>query len=151
MHLNIKIVAIGEIKNLTNEYIKRLGSFCKLEILQLPAIAFMRESDKQKTKEKEGAKILGYIKKNSDNSFFLLDEHGQEFNSPAFAKQLSSLQGCIVFIVAGTLGFSQEIKELALPKLSLSKMTLPHEMARLVLLEQIYRSVNIINGREYHY
>lgn len=156
MFLDLKIVAVGSVKNqeihsLITEYQKRLGPFCKLQILEIPAVPFLRESDKEKSKKKEGEKILAYISKNNTENFFLLDENGKEFSSPLFAKKLEKVSGCITFIVAGTLGFSDEIKKLSLQKLSLSQMTFPHEMARLLLLEQIYRAISIMNGKKYHY
>lgn len=156
MFLNIKIIAVGKVKNgeinsLIHEYKKRLGPFCKLEVTELPHVPFLRESDKEKSKKKEGEKILEYMAKNNSENFFLLDENGKEFSSPLFAKKLESVSGCITFIIAGTLGFSDEIKKLSIQKISLSQMTFPHEMARLLLFEQVYRAISIINGKKYHY
>ncbi len=156
MFLNLKIIAVGKIKNkelaiLAKEYQKRLSPFCKLQTIELPAVPFLSEGDKEKSKRKEGEKIIAYLDKNSTENFFLLEEYGKEFSSIDFSKKLTSLSGCITFIVAGTLGFSEEIKKLNLPRLSLSQMTFPHEMARILLLEQIYRTISIINGKKYHY
>lgn len=156
MFLHLKIVAVGKIKNkeiasLATEYQKRLSPFCKLEIIELPATPFLHESDKKKAKQKEGERLLAYIQKNSAENFFLLEENGREFSSLNFSEKLRSFSGCITFVIAGTLGFGQEIKQLSLPRLSLSQMTFPHEMARLLLLEQLYRAISIINGKKYHY
>ncbi len=156
MFLNLKIVAVGKIKNkeiaaLAGEYQKRLSPFCKLQIIELPAVPFLSDGDKEKSKKKEGIKILEYLAKNSTENFFLLEEYGKEFSSVNFSEKLASISGCTTFIVSGTLGFSKEIKKLNLPSLSLSQMTFPHEMARLLLLEQIYRAISIINGKKYHY
>lgn len=156
MFLHLKIVAVGKVKNkeiasLVAEYQKRLSPFCKLEIIELPATPFLHESDKIKSKQKEGEKLLAYLQKNSTENFFLLEENGKEFSSVNFSEKLVSFSGCTTFVIAGTLGFSQEIKQLSLPRLSLSQMTFPHEMARLLLIEQLYRAISIINGKKYHY
>ena len=117
----------------------------------MSAIPFLRESDKLKSKKKEGEKILTYIMKNDTENFFLLDENGKECSSVDFSKKLEKVSGRITFIVAGTLGFSDEIKKLQLQKISLSQMTFPHEIARLLLFEQIYRAISILNKKQYHY
>jgi 23S rRNA (pseudouridine1915-N3)-methyltransferase len=156
MFLHLKIVAVGKIKNqeiasLIAEYQKRLSPFCKLETIELPSVSFLHKSAENKSKQHEGEKILAYLKKNSTENFFLLEENGKEFSSINFSQKLGSFSGCITFLIAGTLGFSDEIKQLSLPRLSLSQMTFPHEMARLLLLEQLYRAISIINGKKYHY
>lgn len=152
----IKIIAVGKIKtpefkSLIQEYKKRLSPFCKLEEIEISATPFKRDCDKEKSKKEEGAKILAYVKKNPQEKIFLLDENGTEFSSLAFSKKLDSPSGCTTFIIAGTLGFSDEIKKMSLAKISLSQMTFPHEMAHLLLIEQIYRAISIANGKKYHY
>lgn len=156
MFLHIKIVSIGKVKNteinnLVSSYKKMLTPFCKLEEIELTAEAFKRESDKEKAKQKEGERILNYIQKNPAENFFLLEETGKEFSSVNFSKKLFSVNGCITFIIAGTLGFDKKIKEMHLNKISLSQLTFPHEITRLLLFEQIYRAISIENGKKYHY
>lgn len=138
----IKIVCIGKIKekyidDAIKEYKKRLTAFCKLEIIEL--------KDKGLKEEKETLKE--YI----DENTFILDEKGKEFASVEFSKIIKKETEKITFIIGGHDGISEDLKKENKDKLfSLSKMTLTHEMARLFLIEQIYRSFMIINNRKYH-
>jgi 23S rRNA (pseudouridine1915-N3)-methyltransferase len=154
--LKLKIITIGSIKekaynNLIEEYLKRLKPYAKIEILELKAESFKRESDKEKAKKIEGERILKSIEKCGDARIFLLEEGGREFNSLEFADFLDKDTREIIFIIAGTLGFSLEVKEKIKTSISLSKLTFPHEMAKVILLEQIYRGVTINKNKKYHY
>lgn len=101
--------------------------------------------EKNKLLSAEGKKIL-----KQSQSYILLDEKGREFNSRELASFIKEREG-IDFVVGGPFGVSDEVKEKAKDILSLSKMTFPHEMARLLLLEQVYRAMTILKGMEYHH
>ena len=102
--------------------------------------------------ESEGQRIVEAIEKRSGSMVYALAEEGKERSSSAFAKELYQLQGRpALFVIGGAFGLSPAVKTLADNSLSLSQMTLTHEMARLLLIEQIYRSVAINTGSKYHH
>ena len=151
--LNITIIAVGKIKEaFLNEvalsYIKRIKPYGRLKIEEVKAEAFS-VAYKDKTKKIEGEKIQSILDRKSEAQIYLMAEHGTLFNSQEFAVKLNSTQE-IVLVIAGSLGFAQELEN-KYPKISLSPLTFPHELARVVLLEQIYRAATIINKKEYHY
>ena len=138
--MRIKIIAVGKIKK---EYIKKgIMDYSKRVVHYIPF-------EIVETKEENLEKFL-----NSDVFNILLDEKGKEFRSLEFArfieKRMVSSVKDIVFFVGGAEGFSGEFRKKADFLLSLSKMTFPHEMARMVLVEQIYRVFTIIRGEKYH-
>ncbi len=154
--LKIKIITIGSVKertynDLIKEYLKRLRPYAKIEILELKTESFKRESDKDKTKKIEGERILKSIEKCDNARIFLLEEEGREFDSLEFADFLDKDTREIIFVIAGTLGFSPKVKERIKTSISLSRLTFPHEMARVILLEQIYRGITINKNKKYHY
>ncbi|MEK7098091.1 MAG: 23S rRNA (pseudouridine(1915)-N(3))-methyltransferase RlmH, partial [Patescibacteria group bacterium] len=108
-------------------------------------------SNKNKAKKLEAEKILNYLEKHSDSRIFILHEEGENINSRDFARTLERSNGRTIFVVGGSLGFDDSVLEKSWQKLSLSPLTFPHEMARVILLEQIYRAATIIKGKEYHY
>lgn len=151
--LNIKIITIGTIKeNYFNdavlEYIKRLKPYAKINFVELKAEAF-NDSNKEQIKKIEAEKIENALKKCEKKSIFLLDERGSLFDSKEFAKFIDKNQ-CLVFVIGGSLGFSEELLK-KYKKVSLSNLTFLHEMVRVILLEQIYRSITIINKKNYHH
>ncbi len=151
---NLKIVKISkvknkEIRNLCEYYKKLLSRYNKLNIVTLDPI---NKSDREEVRKAEGKKLISLIDKSSFN--ILLDENGSEFSSIEFAKLLSSkfdYGKSIIFFIAGTFGIDNKSKGVFDLKLSLSKMTLPHEMAYLVLLEQLFRVSKILSNQNYHY
>ena len=152
--LEIIIIAIGKIKNeffsgAIQEYLLRLKPYASVKILELTPEAFS-DSSREKAKKTEGERILSALEKYAGAEIFLLHERGKEMDSVKFSEKLSSTSGKVVFVVAGALGFNEEVLQ-KYNQLSLSKMTFPHEMARLILLEQIYRATAIIRGKTYHY
>lgn len=152
--LEIIIIAIGKIKNeffsgAIQEYLLRLKPYASVKILELTPEAFS-DSSRDKAKKTEGERILSALEKYAGAEIFLLHERGKEMDSVKFSEKLSSTSGKVVFVVAGALGFNEEVLQ-KYGQLSLSKMTFPHEMARLILLEQIYRATAIIRGKTYHY
>ena len=153
-YMNIIIITIGKVKESyikdgIFEYMKRLGPYVKIKEIELKAESFS-VSTKLKAKNIEGEKILKVLEKYDKDKVFLLDENEKEYNSVEFSKLVES-KNELVFVIAGSLGWSDELKSSSYKKISLSKMTMPHEMARLVLMEQIYRGITIINGKEYHH
>jgi 23S rRNA (pseudouridine1915-N3)-methyltransferase len=152
---NITIIVVGKIKDksletLDSEYLKRIKPYAKIEIIEAKAQAFSASS-KAKAKEEEGKRISAVLRKYSNSIIIGLDEGGSEFNSVEFAKFLEKNNQHIVFLIGGALGISPDVMQKIDFKLSLSQMTFPHEMARIVLLEQLYRAAAIAMGKEYHY
>lgn len=155
--LKIKIICLGKLKEsywreAEKEYLKRLGPFAKIEIIEIPEISFQTNDDPEKIKKQEGEKILRQLK---DNEFAItLDERGEQKSSEELALFLEeeSQQGqTIAFIIGGPLGLSGEVLSRANLQFSLSKLTFTHQMVRVILLEQIYRAGNILMGKVYHY
>lgn len=158
--MRINIVCVGKIKEKylklgIDEFKKRLSKYCKLEIIELEdEKAPENLSDKEilMIKEKEGKKILSKIK---DNSYVIaLAIDGKNLSSEELAETINKLgvRGIsnITFVIGGSLGLSDEVLSRADYKLSFSKMTFPHQLMRLILLEQVYRAYRINNGEPYH-
>lgn len=158
--MKISVICVGKIKekyfrDAISEYEKRLSKYCKLEILEVqdektpdnasPAL-------EEQIKEKEGARILKHIKDGAH--VITLEIKGQELSSEKLASRIELLgvqgKSHIQFIIGGSLGLSESISQIAHEKISFSKMTFPHQLMRVILLEQIYRSYRIISGEPYH-
>lgn len=151
--LNITIVTIGKVKEAywkeaVLEYQKRLQPYARLKIEELKAESFS-DSTKEKAKKAESDNIELYLGKKKNAEVYLLSEHGELFDSPAFAKKMESNEE-IILVIAGTQGFTKDLA-VKYSKISLSPLTFPHELARVVLLEQLYRAATIINKKDYHY
>ena len=138
-------------QSLCDDYLKRLSPFAKVRVEEIPAVAFRRESDKAKSKELEGERIMARLARTAGQEIILLDERGAELTSTQLAGKMKSNPLGLVFVIGGTLGFDQRVLALPHSKLALSRLTLIHEMARMVLLEQAYRAMTIIKGKSYHY
>lgn len=158
--MNIKLITVGKLKEKylvqgINEYVKRLGAYGKIQIIEVPdekAPENLSEAQMIQVKEKEGERILGKIK---DGEYvFALAIEGKNPSSEAFAKQLEQLQiqgkSQFVFIIGGSLGLSQAVMQRSNTQISFGKMTYPHQLMRLILVEQIYRSMRINHGEPYH-
>ena len=153
---NITIISIGKIKerhlqSIISEYAKRISPYAKMQFVELASEAFRSDADKVQAKMKEGERILKFLENKEAQNIILLDEHGEKFDSTQFAEFLESKQEPIFLVIGGPLGFSEEILAKPWKKISLSALTFPHEMAQALLLEQIYRAITIIKGKEYHY
>lgn len=158
--MKIKIVAVGKIKENylkdgISEYLLRLSAYAKTEIVEVPDSKVKdnpNEADILKVINEEGERILSKIK--SDEYVINLDLNKKEFDSIEFSKFIESklVEGgsSITFVIGGSYGLSQKVKERANYSISLSKMTFLHQMTRLILLEQIYRSFKILNNETYH-
>ena len=158
--MRINIVCVGKIKEKylklgIDEFKKRLSKYCKLEIIELEdekAPENLSDKEMLMIKEKEGKKILSKIK---DNSYVIaLAIDGKNLSSEELAETINKLgvRGIsnITFVIGGSLGLSDEVLSRANYKLSFSKMTFPHQLMRLILLEQVYRAYRINNGEPYH-
>ncbi|MBI3626418.1 23S rRNA (pseudouridine(1915)-N(3))-methyltransferase RlmH [Candidatus Uhrbacteria bacterium] len=152
----IKILAVGGIKSdyfreAIAEYSKRLKPLAKLEIVELEPEPFTDDRQKAQSVRLEERRVMEYLENHRQDEVILLDKSGEQLSSEQLAKRLEAIARPIVFVIGGTLGFGQELLSVAHKKLSLSKLTLTHEMARLLLLEQVYRSATIIKNIKYHY
>lgn len=158
--MKIKVVTVGKLKEKylkdgIAEYSKRISRFAKLEMIELadektPDRA--SESENQKILEIEGQRILSKV---SDRDFVIaLAIEGKTFSSEEFSKQLeeASIKGfsTLTFIIGGSLGLSSSVKNRANLSVSFGRLTLPHQLMRLVLVEQIYRAFTIQQGSPYH-
>ncbi len=149
----IKIITVGQLKekylkDAVEEYKKRLSKYTNLEIIEIKDEGLVEES---KAIELEGEKINKYL----DNKDYIitLEIEGKQMSSVEFSEKLERIQmenSNIVFIIGGSYGLSKSIKDKSNLKLSFSKMTFPHQLFRVILLEQIYRSYKIINNEKYH-
>ena len=157
--MNIKIYAIGKCKDFyksgIDEYVKRLSSYCKLQIIELKDESIPdKPSDSQINKaiEAEGTRVLSLLKPNE--YLISLDLNQKEMDSVEFSKFLSrKLEdngSNISFVIGGSYGLSPALKSRANASISFSKMTFPHQLARLILLEQIFRAFKILNNETYH-
>lgn len=155
--MKIKIIALGKIKEKflkegIEEFLKRLTTYASVEIAELSPIEIKDENLTSKVLEQEGEKILSQIK---PNSFVITMEiGGANLSSENFAQKIEEIanQGYneIVFVIGSSCGISKTVSNRADFKLSLSKMTFLHQLARLLLVEQIYRAFKIQKGETYH-
>ena len=159
--LSINIICIGKIKenffkDAINEYSKRLSKYCNLNIIELSDEKLPSKlNDKiiDNIKNIEGKKILSHLKK--DSYKICLDLHGKQFSSEEFSSKIDSISlnynSSITFIIGGTLGISSEVLNYADEKICFSKMTFPHQLIRVFLLEQLFRAFKISNNETYHW
>lgn len=158
--LNITIICIGKLKeqylrDASAEYAKRLSASCKLNIVELGAEKLSDNPTKKEIENaliSEGRKIIEKIPKGS--AVYTMCIEGKQRSSEELSKEIDDIAAngvsSIVFIVGGSFGLSDEVKSLSSKRLSMSKMTFPHQLARIMLLEQIYRSRQISLGTKYH-
>ena len=148
----IKIICIGKIKEkfyqeAINEYKKRISKYTNIEIIELPDYNY----DVKKTMISEYQGIMKILNKSDYN--ILLDISGNQIDSISFAKKINDtliVNSNITFIIGGSLGVVDELRNIVDYRLSFSVMTFPHQLFRIILLEQIYRAFKINNNEEYH-
>lgn len=158
--MKITIICVGKLKEdfyrkAVAEYEKRLGRYCKLEIIEVADEKTPDDGEpalEEQVREKEAARILKHVK---DEAYvFTLEIAGKQPDSVAFSQMLSRLaiQGNshFQFIIGGSLGLHKSVSLASDQAVSFSNMTFPHQLMRVILLEQIYRSYRIINGEPYH-
>lgn len=158
--MNIRVIAVGKIKEKylldgIKEFTKRLSRYCNLDIIEIEdekAPETLSEKEMEIVKDRESDKIEGKILKNSYIISLVID--GKQLSSEGLAEKMEGLMvdgyNDLTFIIGGSLGLSQNIINLSNFKLSFSKMTFPHQLMRLILLEQVYRGFRIIKGEPYH-
>jgi len=158
--MKITIITVGKIKekylkDAISEYTKRLGKYCKLEIFEVAdekTPDHASENVENQIRSKEGERILKLIK--DDVYVITLEIQGRQLTSEELADKIDTLgvQGIshIAFIIGGSIGLGQDVMKRSDYALSFSKMTFPHQLMRVILLEQIYRSYRIICGEPYH-
>jgi 23S rRNA (pseudouridine1915-N3)-methyltransferase len=159
----ITLLCVGKLKetfwkDAEAEYLKRLQSYTTkirvIEILDEPTPENASAATEAQIREREGEKLLGKLAKLTERAYVIvLDSQGKSFDSVAFATHLESVllsYSEIVFIIGGSLGLSESVKEKAHLILSFGKFTLPHQLMRVVLLEQIFRAGKIGRGENYH-
>ncbi|GIN21980.1 23S rRNA (pseudouridine(1915)-N(3))-methyltransferase RlmH [Siminovitchia fordii] len=158
--MNITIISVGKIKEKhmkqgIDEYLKRLSAYTKINILELPdekAPENLSHTQMQQIKKKEGDRILDKI--HPDAYVIALAIEGKQASSEQFAERLGGLsasgKNSVVFVIGGSLGLSDEVMKRADEALSFSKMTFPHQLMRLILVEQVYRAFRILRGEPYH-
>ena len=147
----MRIICVGKVKekffvDAMNEYSKRISKYTKLEIIEIPD-----EANESIALKKEGEKILSKIK---DNDYVVtLEIEGNSLTSLEFAKKIDNNFNSnknLTFVIGGSYGLDESVKSRSDYKLSFSKFTFPHQLFRLILLEQIYRAYKIINNENYH-
>lgn len=158
--MNISIISVGKLKEKylksgIEEYTKRLGSYTKIteiEVADEKAPEQLSEADMEIVKKKEAERILAKI--SPDAYVIALAIDGKMKTSEQLAKDIQSLmtygRSKIVFVIGGSLGLHDEVLKRADEKLSFSKMTFPHQLMRLILVEQVYRAFRIMKGEPYH-
>lgn len=158
--MKITLITVGKIKekylkDAIAEYSKRLSKYCKLEIVEVadektPDQA--SENVERQIRQKEGERILRYVK--DDAYVFTLEIGRTMLDSVAFAKKMETLgiqgKSHLIFIIGGSIGLGEEVLRRSDYALSFSKMTFPHQLMRVILLEQVYRGYRIIEGAPYH-
>ena len=136
-----------------DEYTNRISRYCPFSIQYIADAKTTKSLSQEQQKQLEGDNITAALDKS--DYVVLLDEHGKEFTSVDFStyieRKMQSVPKRLVFIIGGPYGFSKEIYERANEKISLSKMTFPHDLIRLVFTEQLYRAFSIIHHEPYHH
>lgn len=158
--MQISVISVGKLKEKylkqgIDEYKKRLGSYCTLNLIEVPdekAPEKLSEAEMEDIKNKEGERILQKI--NQDTYVITLEIKGKQLTSEQLAQEMDQLaihgKSKIAFVIGGSLGLSQDVIKRSNFALSFSKMTLPHQLMRLVLLEQVYRAFRINRNEPYH-
>ena len=156
--IHINVICVGKLKeaylkDAINEYAKRLSKYCKINIVEVPDEPIpsnLNDKLSESIKQAEGNKILSFVK----NSYVIsLDLKGKQYTSEEFSDKLEKLSlnnSSISFIIGGSLGLSNEVINKSNELICFSKMTFPHQLIRLFLLEQIFRAFKISNNETYH-
>ena len=157
--LTINIICVGKIKetylkDAIAEYSKRLSKYCKLNIIELPDEKIPDKTNlniENEIKTKECNNIINHIKK--DSYVVCLDLKGKELSSEEFSKNIENISmqsSQITFIIGGSLGLTEKLLGLSNQKICFSKMTFPHQLMKLILVEQVYRAYKIMRRETYH-
>ena len=157
--LTFKIICVGKLKEnylkmAVDEYSKRLSKYCKLEIIEVPdekILDKLNDSLENEIKSKEASNIMRHLK--NDSYIIALDLNGKQYTSEEFSAEIQNISmnsSNITFIIGGSLGFSSNLLDMCNKKICFSKMTFPHQLIRVFLLEQIFRGFKIANKETYH-
>lgn len=157
--MNIQIICAGKLKenfweDAVKEYTKRISKFAKISVIEVPDEKIpnrLSEKEAKKIREKEGEYILSKIKQGS--YIIALCVESKQLSSERFAEKISDIMTSnsnIAFIIGGSIGLSEKVKEMADFRISFSEMTFPHQLMRVILTEQIYRAFKIMNKENYH-
>ncbi len=143
--MRIHLLTVGKIKDpalagKVQEYIRRIRFDAAIEHLTV----------KDAGRKSEGERLLQTLERFKRARVYVLSEEGRAFSSQAFADELGAVESDLVFVVGGPEGLSEKVKERADVLLSLSQMTFPHELATVLLSEQIFRALTLLGGRKYH-
>ncbi len=156
----IRIIAVGKIKekywvSAIKEYEKRLQTYTKLEIIEVGDVACganASNAEQEIVKKQEGEKILSKIKE--DEFVIALDLHGKDYSSVEISEELSRIftyqTSRVTFVIAGSLGFSKEVIQRSNCRWKLSNCTFPHQIVRVLVVEQVYRAYKIMKNEIYH-
>ncbi|SHF97639.1 23S rRNA (pseudouridine(1915)-N(3))-methyltransferase RlmH [Ornithinibacillus halophilus] len=158
--MKITVISVGKLKEKylkqgIQEYLKRLGAYANVDIKEVAdekAPENMSEAEMEEVKRKEGERILSHV--SADTYVITLEIEGKMITSEQLAKKMDELatygKSKVAFIIGGSLGISEEVRKRSDYALSFSKMTFPHQVMRLILLEQVYRGFRINRGEPYH-
>lgn len=158
--MKITILCVGKLKEkylreASEEYCKRLSRYIKLEIIEVPDEKTPEQASEKEEcliRDKEGERLMKHIKKEDHVIALAID--APQYDSLSFSKKIDRFgiqsAGNVVFVIGGSLGLAEEVMKRADETVSFSKMTFPHQLMRIILLEQIYRSFRIIKGEPYH-
>lgn len=156
--MKIRLLCVGKIKErylqqTIDEYLKRLRSYTSIEYTELKAETRKKTEEDYQVKQREFERIHKIIRPR--DFVIALDEHGTQYSSSEFSEYISRYQSRgdvkqVVFVTGGATGFSHEFLQRADHIMSLSKMTFPHQLCRLIFIEQLYRAYTIIAGESYH-
>ena len=158
--LSVTLLCVGKMRekhyiSAFSEYEKRLGAYCKFDLQEIPEQRLPERPGEREIStalEKEAAELLRRVPKGA--AVIALCVEGRQRSSPDFAAYLQGLQNRgvshVCFVVGGSFGLHERVKQAAALRLSMSEMTFPHHLARVMLAEQIYRAFTILNGSQYH-
>ncbi|AEH51062.1 23S rRNA (pseudouridine(1915)-N(3))-methyltransferase RlmH [Pseudothermotoga thermarum] len=153
--MKIKIIVVGKLKGFATvavqEYLKMLQGYSRIQIVQVKGSTYLDSSCDEHLLNQEAEQVMKHLK---DDYVILLDERGKEYDSIGFAKHfegLLALPKSLVFVIGGPFGVSETLRKRADEMISLSKLTFTHQLAVVVLLEQLLRAFKIINNEKYHY
>lgn len=157
--MRIRILQVGAnkgdyIKKGVEEFLKRLKLFVKIDVIEIEEMSKTKTCDSKKCIKFEGKAILSQLNKYPSAWIIALDEKGKELNSIGFSKLIEKEKDLgreLIFVIGGAFGLDDAVKQRVNFLLSFSKMTFTHQMIRLFLLEQIYRAICIMIGKEYHH
>ena len=154
--MNMTVIAVGRLREkpyrmMADEYLKRLGAYAKVEVREVADRDPAKCGGEETAREREGSDVLKVLE--GCYRVVLLDIGGRELSSEELASKMAEISftsSTIDFVIGGSLGLSKEVKSRAALRLSFGRITLPHQLARVVLLEQIYRAFKINAGEVYH-